>query len=190
MADQPAATENVTPEQFFNELLPAGFEEQKKQGNPVPQDFRIQYHLTGDGGGPWHVTINEGKLEAEADTKEAHITITVSIDDWRDALHSRNGAAPSLILPATRPGRPDNSARVKQVRGTLVQELAREGAEPFKIQLTFNGAESPKTTLKMKIADAVAMQEGRLNGQEAFMTGKVRIEGDMAFMMQIAAVTG
>jgi putative sterol carrier protein len=190
MADQPAALENVTPEQFFTELLPAGFEEQKKQGVAVPQDFRIQYHLTGEGGGAWHVTIADGKLEAELATEDAHITITLSVDDWSDALHSRNGAAPALILPASRPGRPDTSGRAKQVRGTLVQELAREGAEPFRIQLTFNGAESPKTTLKMKIADAVALQEGRLNGQEAFMTGKVRVEGDMAFMMQIAAVTG
>jgi putative sterol carrier protein len=32
------------------------------------------------------------------------------------------------------------------------------------------------------------MQEGRLNGQEAFMTGKMRIEGDLAFLMQIAAL--
>jgi len=41
----------------------------------------------------------------------------------------------------------------------------------------------------MKLADFVAMQEGRLNGQEAFMTGRLRIEGDMAFMMQVAALT-
>ena len=34
----------------------------------------------------------------------------------------------------------------------------------------------------------VAMQEGRLNGQEAFMTGKMKIEGDLAFLMQIAAL--
>ena len=42
---------------------------------------------------------------------------------------------------------------------------------------------------KMKLADFVAMQEGKLNGQEAFMTGRLRIEGDMAFMMQVAALT-
>jgi len=190
MADQPEVSADVTPEQFFKELLPAGFEDQKKQGNPVPQDFHIQYHLTGDGGGDWHVTITDGTLDAQPTTEDANITITISVTDWRDALLSRNGANPSLILPGNRPGRPDNSARVKQVRGTLVQELSREGGEPFKLQLTFNGGESPKTILKMKIGDAIALQEGRLNGQEAFMTGKVRVEGDMAFMMQIAAVTG
>jgi putative sterol carrier protein len=31
------------------------------------------------------------------------------------------------------------------------------------------------------------MQQGKLNGQEAFMTGRLRIEGDMALMMQVAA---
>jgi putative sterol carrier protein len=40
----------------------------------------------------------------------------------------------------------------------------------------------------MKLADYVAMQEGRLNGQEAFMTGKLKVEGDMGFLMQIAAL--
>src|SRR5262249_37753632 len=69
------------------------------------------------------------------------------------------------------------------------QELAREGADPFKLEMTFNGAAAPRTVLKMKLADFVAMQEGRLNGQEAFMTGRLRIEGDTAFMMQGAALT-
>jgi putative sterol carrier protein len=55
--------------------------------------------------------------------------------------------------------------------------------------MCFNGAATPRTVLKMKLADAVALQEGRLNGQEAFMTGRLRVEGDMAFMMQVAALT-
>ena len=75
------------------------------------------------------------------------------------------------------------------LKGTIAQELAREGGDPFKVEMTFNGAATPRTVLKMKLADFVAMQEGKLNGQEAFMTGRLRIEGDMAFMMQVAALT-
>jgi putative sterol carrier protein len=41
----------------------------------------------------------------------------------------------------------------------------------------------------MKLTDFIAMQEGRLNGQEAFMTGKMKVTGDMAFLMQIATLT-
>jgi hypothetical protein len=120
---------------------------------------------------------------------DAVITTTLSTDDWRDAVLSRNGANIALLIPPQRPGRPDNSARVKQMKGTVAQELSREAADPFKLELTFNGAATPRTVLKMKLADFIAMNEGRLNGQEAFMTGRLRIEGDMAFMMQIAALT-
>jgi putative sterol carrier protein len=75
------------------------------------------------------------------------------------------------------------------VKGTVAQELIRDGAEPLRIEMSFNGAATPRAVLKVKLADFVAMQEGRLNGQEAFMTGRLRIEGDMGLMMQVAALT-
>ena len=187
MAEQ-AAPEHVTPEQFFEELLPAGFAAQKEGGAAVPQDFSMQYHVIGDGGGDWHVSIKDGALTTKKGKDDAALTFTLAIADFLDAIMSRNGAAPALLLPASRPGRPDNSGRAKMLKGTISQELSREG-EPFKLEMTFNGAVTPRTILKMKLADFVAMQEGKLNGQEAFMTGRLRIEGDMAFMMQVAALT-
>jgi hypothetical protein len=189
MAEQQAPPENVTPEQFFEQLLPAGFEAQKEGGAAVPQDFSMQYNITGSGGGDWHVDIKDGKMITKKGSADAVLTFKLSIDNFFDAVLSRNGAAPAVLLPANRPGRPDNSGRAKTLKGTIAQELAREGADPFKLEMTFNGAETPRTVLKMKLADFVAMQEGRLNGQEAFMTGRLRIEGDMAFMMQVAALT-
>ena len=53
--------------------------------------------------------------------------------------------------------------------------------------------ESPATPVaqrKSKITDYVAIQQGKLNGQEAFMTGRVRVEGDLGFLMQVVAITG
>ena len=70
----------------------------------------------------------------------------------------------------------------------MAVELAREGKDPMKVEMMFNNASTPRTVMKVKLADFVAMQEGRLNGQEAFMTGKLKIEGDMGFLMQIAAL--
>jgi hypothetical protein len=189
MAEQAPVTEDVTPEQFFEQLLPAGFQAQREAGGAVPQDFTMQYVLTGDGGGEWAVTIKDGQMSTIRGRHEAVITFTLSADDWRDAVLGRNGATLALLLPQSRPGRPDNSGRVKQMKGTVAQELSRESGDPFKLEMTFGGAAAPRTVLKMKLADFVAMQEGRLNGQEAFMTGRLRIEGDMAFMMQIAALT-
>ena len=189
MAEQPTPPESMTPEQFFEHFLPAGFEAEKGGGATVPQDFSMQYHITGPGGGDWHVEIKDGKMSTRKGSADAVLTFKLSIDDFLDAVLSRNGAAPAVLLPANRPGRPDNSGRVKTIKGTIAQELARESGDPFKLEMMFNGAAAPRTVLKMKLADFVAMQEGRLNGQEAFMTGRLRIEGDMAFMMQVAALT-
>lgn len=189
MAEQSATPEHVTPEQFFEHLLPTGFAAQREGGATVPQDFSMQYHVIGEGGGDWHVEIKDGAMATRKGVDAAVLTFKLAVHDFLDAIHSRNGAAPSLLLPASRPGRPDNSGRARSLKGTIAQELARESGDPFKLEMTFNGAEAPRTVLKMKLADFVAMQEGRLNGQEAFMTGRLRIEGDMAFMMQVATLT-
>ena len=79
-------------------------------------------------------------------------------------------------------------ARAKQLKGTLALDLARDGNDPVRMEMAFNDAATPRTVMKMKLADYVAMQEGRLNGQEAFMTGKLKVEGDLGFLMQIAAL--
>jgi len=190
MAEQSTVSEDVTPDQFFQQLLPMGFQAQREAGGAVPGDITMQYNLTGPGGGEWAVTIKDGQMSTVKGKHDAPVmTFTLPVGDWRDAVLGQNGATIALLIPQNKPGRPDNSGRVKQMKGTVAQELARESGDPFKIEMCFNGAATPRTVLKMKLADAVAMQEGRLNGQEAFMTGRLRIEGDMAFMMQVAALT-
>ena len=189
MAEQPQVSESVSPAQFFEELLPMGFAAQAQQGESgAPGEFILQYHLIGEGGGDWGLTISGGTMTARKGSGEANLTVTTSVDDWRDAVLARDGATLALILPQRRAGRPDNSAQVKALKGVMGLELARDGKDPFKVEMAFNNATAPKTVIKMKLADYVAMQEGKLNGQEAFMTGKLRVEGDMALLMQIAAM--
>jgi putative sterol carrier protein len=188
MAEQPPVPEDVTPDQFFEQLLPMGFAAQREAGGATPQDFSLGYHLNGPGGGDWVVTIANGQMTARKTSGEANLSFTLSVDDWRDAVLGRDGASLAVILPQNRPGRPDNSGRAKQLKGTMALELTREGKDPMKVEMAFNNAAQPRTTMKAKLADYVAMQEGRLNGQEAFMTGKLQIQGDMGFLMQIAAL--
>lgn len=188
MAEQPQLPDSVTPAQFFEELMPMGFAAQAQESGNTPRDFKIQFKLTGDGGGDWTVDVKDGKMTGTKGlATDANLTVTLSEKDWRDAVLGRNGASLGLIIPQPRPGRPDNSARAMALKGTMALDLARDG-DPFKVEMCFNNAAAPRTVLKMKLQEYLDMQTGKLNGQEAFMTGKIKVEGDMGFLMQIAAL--
>jgi len=189
MAEQPQVPDNVTPAQFFEELLPAGLAAQASAGAATPPEISIQFRLTGKDGGEWHATIADGAMQVRKGSADANFTVTLSVDDWRDAVLGRNGATLALILPQSRPGRPDNSARAKALKGTMALELSRPEVEPFRIEMAFNNSAMPKTTLRMTIADYLDMQEGKQNGQQLFMQGRIRVEGDMAFLMQVASLS-
>lgn len=77
----------------------------------------IQFKLTGDGGGDWHVAIKDGKAEVTAGT------------------HA-----------------------------------------------------SPNMTMTMAASDYVDMTTGKLNGQMAFMSGKLKIAGDMGLAMKLQSL--
>jgi len=187
MAEQPPIPADVTPEQFFEQLLPMGFEAQAASG-AAPSEFAVQFTLTGAGGGQWHMVVHGNHMHVNSGTGEANLSVTLSVDDWRDAVLARNGASLGIILPANRPGRPDNSARAKALKGTMALELARPAGDPFKVEMQFNGAATPRTVLRMAIADYAGMQDGTQNGQMLFMQGKIKVEGDMGFLMQVASL--
>ena len=188
MAEPLQVPETVSPTEFFETLLPQGFAAQASAGN-TPQDFTIQFCVAGAGGGAWHAAIANGTMSVQSGQRDANLRVTLSVDDWRDAVLGRNGATLALLLPQNRPGRPDNSGRAKALKGTMALELSRPDREPFRLELCFNDSAAPKTTLRAALSDYVAIQEGTLNGQQLFMQGRIRIEGDMALLMQVASLT-
>lgn len=184
MADQTPSV--ATPNQFFEELLPQGFAAQQAE-NPGGDDVTLQYHVTGDGGGDWTVAIAGGKMTVSRGIAPALLSFTLAAADLLDAINSRNGAVPSLVVPEQRGG--GNSGAVRALRGTMALRLTRSQGEPFALDMTFNGAAAPRTEMTIALEDHVAIQEGRLNGQQAFMTGKMKVQGDMGFLMQVGMAT-
>ncbi len=49
-------------------------------------------------------------------------------------------------------------------------------------------ADSPSITLTMDAADFMDLIAGKLNGQTAFLTGKLKIQGDMTLAMKLQSV--
>ena len=49
-------------------------------------------------------------------------------------------------------------------------------------------ADSPKATIRMDASDYVDMTTGKLNAMAAFMSGKVKVEGDLNTVMKIQQI--
>jgi putative sterol carrier protein len=50
--------------------------------------------------------------------------------------------------------------------------------------------ENPKATIRMDATDYVKMTSGELNPMAAFMSGKVKVEGDLNSVMQLQSLFG
>jgi putative sterol carrier protein len=55
-------------------------------------------------------------------------------------------------------------------------------------QVTEDADAAADTTIKMSWADWQSMTSGQLDGMTAFMTGKLKVEGDMSNAMQLQGV--
>lgn len=73
---------DITVQQLIDNH-PKAFRPEKAEG----VDTIIQYHLTGEEGGDWIITISEGKCTvAEGESENPKMTLTADAQDFRDVL--------------------------------------------------------------------------------------------------------
>ncbi len=69
------------------------------------------------------------------------------------------------------------------LKGTAVYKLMQPDGEEVVITATFNGAQQPAVTLKLSMEDARAVTAREETPIQMFMSGKLQLEGEMAFAM-------
>ena len=57
-----------------------------------------------------------------------------------------------------------------------------------KASLIFNNAPSPAMTINLKLSDWVAMQNKEADGTALFMSGKMKTNGDLMFLMGLQSL--
>ena len=90
-----------------------------------------------------------------------------------------------------------NAAAAAGVNATIYFELSGENSGNYyvviadgKLEVEKGTPESPTATLKMDGDDYSDMVTGKLNPMTAFMTGKVKVEGDLATVMKMQSLFG
>ncbi len=208
MAEFPASP--LPPKQFLEEWLPRAFAEAPVPPEARDVDVQLGVQLVGEGGGEWLFVLREGRLEVRpASRDQAAFTFVQTVADWRGALWEGRGGAIgrqslSLFKPGAqseqpaRPGQmgagppsPAALVEMQKLNGMIRMEVT--GAEGGDWAVAFKVGpgpipEQPTTTITMSAADAEAMERGELDPMQAFMSGRMRVAGDMTLMMQMQAI--
>jgi hypothetical protein len=71
---------------------------------------------------------------------------------------------------------------LKSLKGSFVAEIT-DTDHTYKIKVILNSAESPLSVFKMSMNNSAALMKKETNPIQLFMSGALKIEGDMAFAM-------
>lgn len=207
MANQSPTTQvPISPETFFKDTIAPRFsrriDELRRQMLALEQQIQerqnaqgaVRVVIEGDGGGTWYLNVNKGEMTVSAaPTFPPVMTIYQprGYFDWAASMATEAG----LFGPGARNNQGELTKsrieRLKLLKGLLqftFTHLPDGGEQSFCIQ--FGEGErpaTPQTVLTMKAEDAQKLAKGELNPQMAFMSGVIKVIGDMALAMQFGA---
>jgi hypothetical protein len=206
VADFPAAP--LPPAEFLEDWLPRAYAEAEVPGEVKAVELELGVLLEGAGGGEWLFQMVEGVLTVRAGSREdAAFTLVQSVADWRGALWEGRGGAigrgaaavfrpealasggggPGGLLAAPSPAA---LAGMRALDGFLRMVVSGAAGGDWGVGFRLGPGAIPEqatTTVTIAAADAEAMERGELNPLEAFMAGRIQVEGDIALLMQMQA---
>jgi putative sterol carrier protein len=190
MVDVP---EDVSVKEYFEEYVPKIFGEQVAGGimGMEGTELGVQFDITNGSTTTYSIVVKDAKeLEVKEGPIDAPVAkLKLSEDVWRAAISGKMEGATDMFTDVSQM----NKARydqLKAVKGTLNLRLGMPDGSDAVIEASLNGADSPSTTFICSVEDWVALSKGELAGPTAFMSGKLKIEGDMPFAMSLASLTG
>lgn len=198
--------ELISPEAFFKEKIAPQFsrriDELRRQILSLEQQIQerlraqgsVRVVVEGDGGGTWHLNVNNGEMTVTTEPMFPPVMTVYqprSYFDWAVSMATESG----LFGPGARNNQGELTKsrldRLKILKGLLqftFTHLPNGGEQSFCIH--FGEGErppTPQTVLTMKADDAQKLARGELTPQMAFMSGVIKVTGDMALAMQFGA---
>ena len=193
---------NIVPADFFALIL-SSLGGAQMEGEAVDEHALLR--LEGPGGGVWSVNSPGGDPRidpVEGETSPAVVQVSLRVSDWREWVAGRirdelaTSTEVNLLDPRTLLkilSCPSALEIVRTLNGDLqVVVPDREEALEYVATVTLGGGapsvEKPTTRVTVSLKDIGRMVRGEESPQEAFFTGKIRVDGDMNLAMAMVTV--
>jgi hypothetical protein len=183
--------------------VPKAFAQAELPEDAKEVEVSLGVRLEGTGGGEWLFHLERGQLRVErASVEGAAFSVIQSVDDWRGALwESRGGAFGRQSRAIFQPGQaaaggpgtlpPSALAQLRALSGVIRMVVAGDEAGDWAVSFKLGSGPvpaEPTTTVTVSAEDAAALERGELDPMQAFMSGRIRVTGDMALLMQMQAI--
>ena len=199
MTDQP------TPRSFFTELLPAQFaaalraQEQAALAATRLLDGMRAVHATiraevrGEGGGTFFLNVDGGRVTpSDAPAHPPFLSLIQERGSFDRFVAEVGGSALGFLGALSGLAQ---ELRLTQARIDLLAGIAGSvqfevrGAEGFALLTHFGPGEpaaTPTTSIHVDRDAYLDLRAGRLNPQDALLSGRIQLEGDLQLAMQLA----
>jgi putative sterol carrier protein len=183
-------SENVSVKEYFEEVVPEMVKEQLSGTAITGMEgtvFAVEFDIKGDQDYVYGITVKDAKdLEiTEGPLASPMIKLEIAEDIWRKAVTGKMEGAMDMFTDMSQSASRKRYDALNSTSGTMKVELTMADGSTAVLKIVFNAAASPEVTFKVGLEDWALMQKGELPGPTAFMSGKLKIEGDMPFAMSL-----
>ncbi|MEN9934201.1 MAG: hypothetical protein RLZZ387_780 [Chloroflexota bacterium] len=177
-----------TPAEYFEQVVPrqyAAAMADAPQSAAEQPALTATYVIDGPEGGSFGLRAEGGAMEyVPGGIEGSDMLVQQSYENWARSVEA--GGAEMFVDYARR----GKVAVVKSLKGAVTIELTRSDGSLHETTVIFGGQSEPAVTLQMTTEDYRAMMSGELNGNMAFMMGKLKFEGSLPLLMQVGALSG
>jgi putative sterol carrier protein len=201
-------SETPDPKTFFRERFPAqlnrSLAEQEQAAQMAQRALAgmravaatIRFDVRGEGGVTVFVNIEGGRSSAgDAPAHPPFLSIAVDRSHYEPLFREAGDNVLGFLGGISGMGAPikltrDRVAQIAAVGGTLCFELTGEGGFQLLAKLgdaaPGDSGDRADTTIRVDAQAYRDLREGKLEPQQAFLAGKIAVEGDMQRAMQLA----
>lgn len=193
------------PRTYFEEQLPVQFDRALREQERAAAEAQrllegmravhatLVVRVTGEGGGTFHLNIREGRLHpGSAAEHPVALTLVQDRADYQRLIADAGDSALGFLGGLTGLGgdmklTASRLELLQGVAGTLAFQVKGDGG--FCLVTHFGPGEPhdpPDTRIAVAPEVYAELRAGRLDAQNAFMGGKLEVEGDMQLAMQVA----
>ncbi len=183
MASIPEIPTDTSVDKLLSEVMPSVAKEQLASSNAATDLAGTEITMVVDvSGETYSYTLKNG---ADVEFKKEDISnpklrLKITREEMEKMIKSGNL---DMILGIQNDLNKAKYNALNSLKGSFVAEITNDDGSVVKLQAILNGANEPSSVFKMSAKDTSALMRKETNPVNLFMSGAMKIEGDMAFAM-------